>query len=263
MADETAPSREAYKEKYVLFMDILGFSQKILDSKNDAGLKNEIDEILTLVYQSFGDYPRVGMRVTQFSDNIICSADRSAEGLAGIIHSAFLLTSNLILYDYLVRGGLAVGQIHHDSHFVYGPAVVEAHYLESCRAKQPIALVSKEVVEDAASYGNAYLDHLADDGPDRKFLHFLKPYCDYDPEFKAPGVAVLDRPAEAIVAFIGNRLVTTEGSPLRKAEWIADYWNTQVAPRGVFGRIEPKAIPEGVRKGLMTAIVRLPPPRRF
>ena len=73
-----------YAEKYVLFMDILGFSQKVLDSKNDASIKQEIDVILTLVYQSFGDYPRVGMRVTQFSDNIVCSADRSAEGLATV-----------------------------------------------------------------------------------------------------------------------------------------------------------------------------------
>jgi len=155
-----------YAEKYVLFMDILGFSQKVLDSKNDASIKQEIDVILTLVYQSFGDYPRVGMRVTQFSDNIVCSADRSAEGLAGIIHLTLLLTSNLLMHDYPVRGGLTVGRIQHDSHFVYGPALVEAHYLESGLAKQPITLVSSEIVNDATSYGDAYLHCLTDDGPD-------------------------------------------------------------------------------------------------
>ncbi len=64
------------------------------------------------------------------------------------------------------------------------------------------------------------------------------------------------------MAFIGNRLVTTEGSPLKKAEWFAEYWNTRVTPRGVFGRIEPKAMPEGIRKGSMIGFVRLPPPRR-
>lgn len=252
----------AYAEKYVLFMDILGFSQKILASKDDAALKREIDEVLTLVYQSFGEYPRVGMRVTQFSDNIICSADRNVEGFAGLIHSALLLTSNLLLHDYLVRGGLVVGAVQHDSHFVYGPAVIEAHYLESCCAKQPITLVSSEVLKDAASYGDVYLNCLADDGPDRKFIHFLQAYCDYDPDFKSEGAIILNRPAEAIMAFIGNRLVTTEGSPLRKAEWFAEYWNTRVTPKGVFGRIKPGEMPANVRKGSMVGFVRLPPPRR-
>jgi hypothetical protein len=91
-----------------------------------------------------------------------------------------------LLHDYLVRGGLAVGEIQHDSHFIYGPTVVEAHYLEICLAKHPITLVSSEVVKDAASYGDAYLNCLTDDGPDRKFIHFLQPYCDYDPEFPLP-----------------------------------------------------------------------------
>jgi hypothetical protein len=110
---------------------------------------------------------------------------------------------------------------------------VEAHYLESGLAKQPITLVSSEIVNDATSYGDAYLHCLTDDGPDRKFIHFLQPYCDYDPTFKAAGVVILDRPAEAIMAFIGNRLVTTEGSPLKKAEWFAQYWNTRVVPSGL------------------------------
>jgi len=63
------------------------------------------------------------------------------------------------------------------------------------------------------------------------------------------------------MAFIGNRLVTTEGSPLKKAEWFAQYWNTRVVPSGVFGRVEPKAMSENVRKGSMIGFVRLPPPR--
>jgi hypothetical protein len=105
-----------YKEKYVLFMDILGFSQKVLDSHDDTSLKDEIDHILTLIYQSAADYQRMDMKVTQFSDNILCSAQRDCEGLAAIIDVVNLLTSNLLMNDYLVRGGLAVGGVQHDSH---------------------------------------------------------------------------------------------------------------------------------------------------
>jgi hypothetical protein len=254
---------EIYNDKYVLLMDILGFSRKVQESRDDTSLQREIDHMLTLIYQSAADYEHVDMKVTQFSDNILCSAQRSGDGLAAIIAAVDRLTSNLLMHDYLVRGGLAVGGVHHDSNFVYGPAIVEAHYLESCRAKQPLTLVSTKVIEDATAYGAHYLNHLADDGTGRKFVHFPKNYCDYDPTPKEAGTIIYDRPANTIMTFIAHRLtITTPSSPYDKAKWFADYRNAQVASKGIFGRIEPKPMPANFRKGSLMGFVRLPPLRR-
>ena len=82
-----------------------------------------------------------------------------------------MLTVNLLNYDFLVRGGLAVGGAHHDENFVYGLAVNRAYEIESKDAVFPMTLVSNEVIADAKAYGTQFDEFLSQDANGCYFVH--------------------------------------------------------------------------------------------
>jgi hypothetical protein len=168
---------------------------------------------------------RMRMRFTHFSDCIVLSTDRTAEGLWEAFQSINLLTFNLLQFDCLIRGGLDVGNAHHCEQFIYGTAVNEAHRLESECAENPITLVSQDVIIDASSYGPHYLEWLTEDSPNRHFIHYLRQYSEYRPEPRLPGMMIMDEPAKRVIDYICHRLNVDAGSALAKAQWFRNYWN--------------------------------------
>ena len=150
-----------------------------------------------------------------------------------------MLTINLLNYDFLVRGGLVAGRVHHDESFVYGLAVNRAYEIESKKAIFPMTLISEEVIEDAKFYGSQFDEFLSQDGRGCYFAHYLKSYAEYTRLPMYPGKVILDYSGRRIVDFICHRL-NTHSNPkiLEKDMWFQDYWNNKVAVGGVFGRIE-------------------------
>ena len=234
--------QDSYTQKYVVFLDLLGFKAKVEEVEKSLELRQELLEILHLVKTSLCDYDQVGMRFTHFSDCIIFSTNRSQDGLKEIFESIKLLTLNLLNFDFFVRGGLAVGGAHHDNDFVYGMAVNHAYILESQEAKFPITLISNEVISDMSNYDPQLSEYLTEDAQGRPFLHYLKPFEDYTPLPIYAGKLILEEPALRIIDFICNRL-NIHSNPcmhdvLQKDLWFKDYWNKTTAVKGVFGRIE-------------------------
>ncbi len=228
-----------YQEKYVVFLDLLGFGELVRKVGQDVLERHRVVEALKLVNGTLCQMPVIDLRFTCFSDCIILSAEHTANALWEIFRSIELLTINLLQYDILVRGGLSVGLTHHSKDFVFGTAVLEAYDLERKKEKAsgPLVLLSPEVVQDAMKLGPDFAQWIKEDGPDRHFVHYLMRYAEYTPERQA-GKVLLEPPAKRIVYFICQRLNNDKDGVLKKAQWFQTYWNSAVAERGVLPRIE-------------------------
>jgi hypothetical protein len=228
-----------YPTKYVAFLDLLGFRQLVKRSGADVLERRRLVEALKLVRDTLCENPSIDFRFTYFSDCFVLSADHSPNALWQVFQSIELLTCNLLQYDILVRGGLAVGPAHHSKDFLYGEAVIEAYDLERLKekAKSPLVLLSPEVVQEVESLGPEFKQWIREDGADRFFIHYLMRYAEYSTSMEV-GKVVLTYPAQRIAYFIGTRLKNDQDDVLRKAEWFQRYWNDSVAARGVLPRIE-------------------------
>jgi hypothetical protein len=71
-------SEDIYREKYVAFVDLLGFKRLVADADQSQERRRHVHEVLELLRETACENPSIGMRLTQFSDCIIMSADRTA-----------------------------------------------------------------------------------------------------------------------------------------------------------------------------------------
>jgi len=226
-----------YKELYIAFLDLLGFKTQVETAETDPVAHEKLRTVLQLVRESLCEVPSINFRLNYFSDCIVLSGERAPHGLLEMFRSICLLTSNLMQHDVLIRGGLAAGQVHHSRDFLYGSALNRAYALESKVARNPMVLLSDEVLEDAKQYGEQHMAFLAaQDG--RWFVHFLLQYATYRPAPLYAGMVLLERPGARVMNFIAQRLNRDQGSVREKAEWIRAYWNETTAVHGVFGTIE-------------------------
>lgn len=239
-------------ERYVAFLDLLGFKHEIEQAEKDPARWPRVQEALRLVKETLCETPAVDMRLTSFSDCIVISATRTASGLSEMIASIEMLTFNLLQHDVLVRGGFTAGNAHHDKDFVFGTAVNRAYLLESDKgegARYPMVLVSPEVMDDVKGYGDDYVACFQEDGQERWFVHFLICYSTYTHEPIYAGKVIMDDPAQRIRDFICHRLRRDQGSVLEKATWLAAYWNRAVASQGVFSEVNASTEPQGTSRG--------------
>jgi hypothetical protein len=234
-----------YPIKYVVFLDLLGFSELVKRSGVDVLERHRLVEALKLVRDTLCENPPIDFRFTYFSDCIVISAVHSPHALWQIFQSVEVLTCNLLQYDILLRGGLTVGPTHHSRDFVFGTAVTEAYEMERKLAVNPLVLLSPAVVQEIESLGPEFKQWLKEDGPDRSFIHYLMRYAEYSSSIEA-GKVVLTHPAQRIAYFIGKRLKNDQDAVLKKAKWFQQYWNDAVAVGGVLPRIEldsPSTLP--------------------
>jgi hypothetical protein len=230
---------DIYRDKYVVFMDILGFKELVCDADQRSEQRSKLLRILALLKHTATANPHCGLHLSQFSDCIILSADHSPAGLHDLLLSIDLIVSNLLQLDILLRGGIEVGGIHHDDDFVYGVGVNKAYKLECREPHDPCILVSDEVCSDmnASGFGH-HIEFDRTKEPPQAFLHYLLQYATFNPLTPMPGMVVLDQPAARIMRLMSHRLRARSGDVLEKAQWFQAYWNRTVAPSGVFGRIE-------------------------
>src|SRR5271169_2786864 len=168
-----------YCTKYVVFLDLLGFSELVKTSGKDVLERHRLVESLKLVRDTLCENPAINFRFTYFSDCIVLSADHNPQALWQIFQSVEILTCNLLQYDILVRGGMTLGPTHHSEDFVFGTAVTDAYLLERDSARNPVVLLSSEVVNEVEMLGAEFKQWLKEDGEGRYFIHYLMRYAEY------------------------------------------------------------------------------------
>lgn len=190
-ADEARKFVDAlqYKTRVVAFLDILGWREAVFSKgKSGAdvvkmlghtlaqlqGMKSFIDSLGQLLPE---DQKWPGDPVmTQFSDCVMISVANDSHGRHALEETLYTLTSNLIQFGFLLRGGVTRGDVFHERGLVFGPALIEAHELESKSAFTPRIILSKELSGEwggrEMSGGFPWLPS----GDGHLFFNFLPPF---------------------------------------------------------------------------------------
>ncbi len=149
--EKTSPEPEL-KQGFCAFLDILGFTQYIKKNKGNTEAFKAALTALKAARSTLGAPEALNLiKVKTFSDNVFIHLNYRKD--------LFLLTSlfeficryqnELVWHGHLVRGGVALGEIHVDNDTIYGMALIDAYEMESNLAVYPAVMVSKEIVEAA------------------------------------------------------------------------------------------------------------------
>lgn len=145
-----------YEDRIVCFLDILGFKNHISTSINADGTDNstQLDKLIDVfniirnVLDLDSPNDRFGNEVTQFSDCVVISFPATTEsGVFYALLDILLVQVSLVFEGVLCRGGIARGKVIHNPKLLFGPAMIEAYYLESEAALYPRVILDKSIVE--------------------------------------------------------------------------------------------------------------------
>jgi|HubBroStandDraft_1064217.scaffolds.fasta_scaffold02547_4 hypothetical protein len=258
ITNSTVASQDEYKERYVAFLDLLGFKALVCAAESDENEHSRLRYVLELLNQTLCSVPRWGFRFSHFSDCIIITSDVAPEALETIFSSVETLTRNLLQYDVLVRGGMTRGGAFHSQQYVYGTAVSRAAVMEKEQAQAPLVLLAPEVYQDVVALGLRLLPWIEVDGPDRHFVHYLVQYAIYHQQARLPGTVSLDVDAERIAFYVSRRLLNDPDGVRDKAQWFQAYWNRTVARPDGFPPIEADPSltePDGPRTTIIKRLI--------
>ncbi len=143
-----------YTEKWVLFLDILGFGD-IINNKSEE----YAEIILKLMELALNDIKKEvsnAFNVSQFSDTFIISGT-SIEMVLGMTS---FLQQYLLGACLLSRGAITYGKVFHNGSQFIGPAITRAYNLEKSEAIYPRVIIDPLCEYRIAS--NSLLMHISD-----------------------------------------------------------------------------------------------------
>jgi hypothetical protein len=159
-----------YEDRYVGFLDILGFSdliQRTIGASPTVSLDDvvralEVPEEVQLdgiVLGRIGDISDARHTLTAFSDCIAISTVASEQGLMNLLFHVRAIVFRLLRLGFLSRGGIARGLAYHREGKIFGPAMLEAHRLEKQVAVFPRVILEPEIT-DAMAHAKPPVDLL-------------------------------------------------------------------------------------------------------
>jgi hypothetical protein len=186
--------RKRYSQRYIAFIDILGFRQLVQRSTSEKFLVKTIVNALSGLNNSTGI-----IRSISFSDSIIMSAPETQHGLRVLLMYAGNLQRDFLLEGILTRGSIVLGPVYHEDTIAFGPAVVEAYELEQHVAIYPRIVLHPTLgglvvdMDDGSKMplvigdfdGFGFIDYL---GPN--FLEGVLPHKNQDAIYKKVGEVV-------------------------------------------------------------------------
>jgi hypothetical protein len=223
----------AYTQRYVAFIDILGFSQ-IVSQTGQRGAIFDADSLVEILTDmgarfeeqdtAFGD----DFKFQTFSDSIVMSEAASGEGFEHLTRSIRSLTIEMLSSGLLIRGGISKGQLHHDEKVMFGPAFLEAYRIESTIANYPRVVLSRDVYADfnrmqARLRPLSPRVRLADDGP--AFVNMFELFK----ESRMPSINTSRKRRARRCHTALQRLLNEsihEPKHFEKLQWLANYWNS-------------------------------------
>jgi hypothetical protein len=209
-----------YDEKFVSFMDILGFRSFVNQPKADSvkiiqALNQDIEHALCAVTED--KYLDDSLSVKLFSDCFCISSN----DLFVILKEISFIQSFLALNGIFISGALSRG-LHYENHnIIFSKGLVDAYEL-SKKAKYPRVIVSNELLTE---YGQTIEKGCILKSPDNIcFVHYLNqfPYYEDIPDEDV----LLESHKESIVYQVNNNINIP--NVLEKYKWAAEYHNHYV-----------------------------------
>lgn len=154
-------SLSKYEEKYVVFLDILGFKQLVQQSEsnpevlekltaalNAMNIFKGLESLLARSNLAIQDGYKETVSISTFSDSVIISTRADIVGLLLITSIAQILSCNLFCLGILARGAISKGLLIHTDNMVLGSGLIKAYELESKAAIYPRVIVDECVIKD-------------------------------------------------------------------------------------------------------------------
>jgi hypothetical protein len=161
MARETT----RYEHRVIVLYDFLGWRSEVADAGDDSEKIGRLRQTLLLHAKlSKIEGPVV---VSTFSDNVAISTIPDKAATPVFLDAIATIQLHATARGFLMRGGIAVGDLIHDDDMVFGPALNRALELESKIAKYPRIIVD----DDVAKIGDAR-NIISEEGG----LKFLDPF---------------------------------------------------------------------------------------
>jgi hypothetical protein len=237
VGDDVGETPTIYSERYVAFVDILGFSDIVRNSQLSPHQAAELVRVLErirarasgLAIKQTDDLLGDDFKAQSFSDTIVLSEAASEVGLKYILFSVENLVLDLLAQGILTRGGIAKGLMHHTDAVAFGPAFLAAYHLESIIATYPRIIVDRSVHHDYLARTKANWDFLssrlvhADDGP--VHLDIFRRFRDIPSHLHAPSRLIVN--GRSCRACIQTLLKDSIYNPhhFQKLRWLTIYWN--------------------------------------
>lgn len=149
-----------YKEGYVAFLDLIGFSNLCLD-KSCEEIKAIIDDIILMKYDYIFSFSKLiipteiinNTVVRLVSDSIIIVAPNNDYGLLFVLYFSALLHIKLLNCGILLRGGIEKGNYFVNEDTIFGPSIISAYKLESQKAIYPRTIISEDIINELKNKG--------------------------------------------------------------------------------------------------------------
>jgi hypothetical protein len=193
-------SANVYSERYVAFVDILGFSNHVRQSEHSPSEAQKLVNIMGRISNRWADegllhtHTVLGddFKSQSFSDCTVMSEAATPKGLHYLLFMVTQFALDLLANGFLFRGGIAKGALHHSDAAVFGPAFLKAYDLEQNVADYPRIVVDQNTHQDFNLHPSpeTFAERIrpdlrhADDGP---------MYVDVFAGFKYPGPSPFER----------------------------------------------------------------------
>ncbi len=228
-----------YEERVIVFLDILGWKDLVLKSKNDYRQRQSMTIILNAIRSMGVNIKSGGLGVngnfefSQFSDSIVFSSSVNQEAVKMLIFLVSNLTQMILNQEFLIRGAITKGELLHKDSIIFGPALNKACDLESKFCIYPRIMIDPEQID---FFSNIFNDNairlifdicVNEDGD--QFLDILKPHPG-----KHKGAAFSLENAYRVMSKIIERYNNginenkMEEKIKIKNNWFIDYYNESV-----------------------------------
>ena len=229
-----------YSNRIIAFIDILGFTNYILESDSDAEKARRVFELVTDLKEKIkGDYESDDRIVCKYENEIMAVSDSIIishpfyheypdDSFLMLAMDVFKYQEFLINKGWICRGAIAMGNVHHTSNEIFGKAYLEAFHLESKNAIYPRVILSKEVASQFKESQFFALTLMDKDG--YYFLDYLKMFIIHE-----SGDETITKLKGIIEFSLKNE---TNNSIIEKYLWLKDYYNYALVNYNFYGKLD-------------------------
>lgn len=259
----SAERHGSFEERYVAFVDILGFRDIVKRMQADHRLFLTVRDALKAIdmqAREFRDY-RVAkkqshqeliargkvplsdppqLQMTSFSDCYVISETSPAWHVVAGVQA---LGADLLAQGILCRGAIVKGPAYHRDRVLFGPAVIDAYELESQVAKYPRILVTEPVRKATWAYHEGRWNRklFIQDTDGCWFINVLTPsMSEWGPLSKANADLSNRRYLHVVGKWLRHELLKSRNDlgRLSKLQWLGNHFNRIARERGKLDLIE-------------------------
>lgn len=227
-----------YEKRIVVFLDMLGFKEKL---KKPNELVEAITELKAVLRPAHHELFFCNIDFVHFSDSIVIGVKPSSLPSATVFLLRLMSKLNVLISfkGIAVRGAIVCGDYYYKDELLLSPAMAEAYVIESKFARYPRVLVSKSVLEyfktlktnvqSFAQFEADFEEITLVDQDGYRFLNYLTSSGSIDPYIEQRNELNIDERKEILKnhrAVILKNLSQNGNSAIKeKYIWMGNYHN--------------------------------------